>query len=109
MSSLHCTHLYMVLLPSVTSTARTHTHTHSVYTMQLLIECKLYLSRELSPAERRAFNFTELGKRALGESGKWAVNLSVVGCNLGVCAAYMIFISNNLRVSCGGKPSHTYM
>ena len=71
--------------------------------MQLLIECKQFVSKELSPQERRAFNFTELGKRALGIPGKWAVNLSVVGCNLGVCAAYMIFISNNLRVSlyCG--------
>ena len=92
-----CTHTQHAICPY------THQYWHnllcSVYTMQLLIECKQSLSKELSPAERRAFNFTKLGERALGEFGKWAVNLSVVGCNLGVCAAYMIFISNNLRVS----------
>ena len=51
------------------------------------------------PAEkRRSLNYTELGRVAMGQFGKWAVDISVLGCNLGVCAGYMIFISGNLRV-----------
>lgn len=34
----------------------------------------------------------------MGQFGKWAVDISVLGCNLGVCAGYMIFISSNLQV-----------
>ena len=65
------------------------------------------------PAEkRRSLNYTELGRVAMGQFGKWAVDISVLGCNLGVCAGYMIFISSNLRVrerrvegrgGCGGS------
>ena len=51
------------------------------------------------PAEkRRSLNYTELGREAMEQFGKWAVDISVLGCNLGVCAGYMIFISSNLRV-----------
>ena len=60
----------------------------------------------LSPAKRKALNYTELGRQALGPFGKWAVDVSVLACNLGVCAGYMIFISGNLHVSsgCSGVP-----
>jgi len=34
----------------------------------------------------------------MGQFGKWAVDISVLGCNLGVCAGYMTFISSNLQV-----------
>lgn len=90
----------------------------SLYTMQLMLECKNKAVRGMSPQEKEEFNYTQLGKRAfdtlsvqlaelgfigksvkLGFIGKWAVDLSVLGCNLGVCAGYMIFIASNLRVS----------
>ena len=37
----------------------------------------------------------------MGWFGKWAVDISVLGCNLGVCAGYMVFIASNLQVSYG--------
>ena len=52
----------------------------------------------MPPEKRRSLNYTELGRVAMGQFGKWAVDISVLGCNLGVCAGYMIFISSNLRV-----------
>ena len=74
---------------------------HSVYTMQLMLECKHYVVKRLQlPLEKRkSLNYTELGRQALGQVGKWAVDISVLGCNLGVCAGYMIFIAGNLFVS----------
>jgi amino acid permease len=70
----------------------------SVYTMQLMLECKHYVAdKQLPPEKRKSLNYTELGRRALGGVGKWAVDLSVLGCNLGVCAGYMIFIAGNLH------------
>ena len=52
----------------------------------------------MSPEKRRSLNYTELGRAAMGQFGKWAVVISVLSCNLGVCAGYMIFISSNLQV-----------
>lgn len=68
--------------------------------MLLMLECKQKVVKSLTPEEQKEFTYTQLGKEALGVFGKWAVNLSVLGCNLGVCAGYMIFISSNFRVSC---------
>lgn len=80
----------------------------SVYTMQLMLECKEDIIRKLPPDERKSFTYTQLGKEALGFFGKWAVNISVLGCNLGVCAGYMIFIASNLRwaFTCFASHSH---
>ena len=84
-----------------------HTHAHcfhsflhySVYTMQLMLECKHVVERQLPIREKQNLNYTQIGEKAWGLFGKWAVNLSVLLCNLGVCAGYMIFISSNLQVS----------
>ncbi len=65
--------------------------------MQLMLECKNAVSRSLPSERKKSLNYTELGKAALGWFGKWAVNLSVLACNLGVCAGYMIFIASNLQ------------
>ena len=71
----------------------------SVYTMQLMLECKHYVCERLPSREmRKSLNYTELGRQAMGTFGKWAVDISVLGCNLGVCAGYMIFIAGNLHV-----------
>ena len=63
-----------------------------------MLECKRYVSARLPSQKRRSLNYTELGRQALGSFGKWAVDISVLGCNLGVCAGYMIFIAGNLQV-----------
>ncbi|XP_064404830.1 uncharacterized protein LOC135350057 isoform X2 [Halichondria panicea] len=68
----------------------------SVYTMQLMLDCKRFIERR-SPS--KSLTYTQLGWEAMGPFGKWAVNISVLGCNLGVCAGYMIFISSNLQWS----------
>ena len=70
----------------------------SVYTMQLILECKKKVGRSLSPDQAHSLTFTDLGNSALGAVGKWMVNIAVLCCNLGVCAGYMIFISSNLQV-----------
>ena len=67
--------------------------------MQLILECKKKVGRTLSPEQAHSLTFTDLGKHALGQFGKWSVNIAVLCCNLGVCAGYMIFISSNLQVS----------
>ena len=66
--------------------------------MQVMLECKRYITYSMPAEKRRSLNYTELGRVAMGQFGKWAVDISVLGCNLGVCAGYMIFISGNLRV-----------
>ena len=76
--------------------------------MQLMLQCRDEVFLNLTSEEKKSFNYTELGKKAfekiriegknLGPIGKWAVDLSVLACNLGVCAGYMIFIASNLRV-----------
>ena len=71
---------------------------YSVYTMQLILECKKRVGRNLSPEQAHSLTFTDLGNVALGSVGKWMVNIAVLCCNLGVCAGYMIFISSNLQV-----------
>ena len=72
---------------------------HSVYTMQLMLECKHFVAEKILPPEKRkSLNYTELGRQAMGAVGKWAVDVSVLGCNLGVAAGYMIFIASNLHV-----------
>ena len=71
--------------------------------MQLMLECKHYVTRLLPLEKRKSLNYTELGRQAMGGVGKWAVDISVLGCNLGVCAGYMIFISGNLHVRKGGR------
>ena len=71
---------------------------YSVYTMQLMLECKVAAVSNLPVNERRGFTYSQLGREAMGAVGKWMVDFAVLGCNLGVCAGYMIFISSNLRV-----------
>ena len=66
--------------------------------MQLMLDCKRFVVRTLPPEKRKSLNYTELGRIAMGPFGKWAVDISVIVCNLGVCAGYMIFISSNLEV-----------
>ena len=66
--------------------------------MQLMLEVKRHLQKTLPVRESKELTYTQIGYRALGPIGKWAVNISVLGCNLGVCAGYMIFISTNLQV-----------
>ena len=66
--------------------------------MQLMLEIKWHIEQKLNPERRNKLNYTEIGYVALGPFGKWAVNIAVLGCNLGVCAGYMIFISINLQV-----------
>ncbi len=68
-----------------------------------MLECKDEVTSSLPPKERKSFTYTQLGRAALGSLGKWLVDLSVLGCNLGVCAGYMIFISSNLRVCANNK------
>lgn len=71
----------------------------SVYTMQLILECKKRVGKNLSPEQAHSLTFTDIGNAALGLIGKWSVNIAVLCCNLGVCAGYMIFISSNLQWS----------
>ena len=63
-----------------------------------MLECKRYITQSLTPEEEKKFTYTDLGQCALGSFGKWSVNLSVLACNLGVCAGYMIFIASNFQV-----------
>lgn len=70
----------------------------SVYTMQVMLECKNFVTRRMPPERRQSLNYTELGRIAMGWFGKWAVDISVLTCNLGVCAGYMLFIASNLQV-----------
>ena len=68
----------------------------SVYTMQLMLEVKRHIERTHPKlSNNRELNYTKMGYVALGTFGKWAVNIAVLGCNLGVAAGYMIFISTN--------------
>ena len=77
----------------------TYARINSVYTMQLMLDCKNFVCLTLPPHKRKSLNYTSLGYEALGSFGKWTVNISVLVCNLGVCAGYLIFISSNLQVS----------
>ena len=73
--------------------------------MQLMLECKTAVTDRLMPLRyNEPITYTRIGREALGFVGKWAVDLSVLGCNLGVCAGYMIFIASNMQVS--GTFSH---
>ncbi len=70
----------------------------SVYTMQLMLEVKRHIEKQHPELSNRDLSYTKIGDLVLGTFGKWAVNIAVLGCNLGVCAGYMIFISTNLLV-----------
>lgn len=70
----------------------------SVYTMQMMLEVKHHIEQKMPHHAGKDLNYTKIGYIALGTFGKWAVNIAVLGCNLGVCAGYMIFISTNLQV-----------
>ena len=67
--------------------------------MQLMLECKAYATRNLSSIKKKEFTFNNVGRAAFGFPGKFAVDLNVIFCNLGVCAGYIIFIASNLEVS----------
>lgn len=64
--------------------------------MQMMLELKRKISEKYP--EEKNLNYTKIGDIVLGSVGKWSVNIAVLGCNLGVCAGYMIFISTNLQV-----------
>ena len=81
----------------------------SAYTMQLLLQCKHYASRELSAKRRKNFTFTEIGKAAGGWIGKWSVDVCTLFTNVGVCAGYTVFIASNLQVSRAYKYIYMYM
>lgn len=66
--------------------------------MQLMLEIKQHIQQKIPAEKRQDLNYTKIGYIAMGPLGKWAVNIAVLGCNLGVCAGYMIFISTNLQV-----------
>ena len=72
----------------------------SVYTMQLMLECKNYATKGWSSIKKKEFTFNDVGREAFGFPGKFAVDLNVIFCNLGVCAGYIIFIASNLQASC---------
>ena len=63
-----------------------------------MLEVKDFIVKKVPPEKRKELNYTEVGRQSLGTLGAWVVNVAVVGCNLGVCAGYMIFISTNLEV-----------
>ena len=67
--------------------------------MQMMLEIKEYILRKIGHDKDKELTYTEIGRHAMGSVGAWLVNIAVVGCNLGVCAGYMIFISTNLTVS----------
>ena len=67
--------------------------------MHLILQCKQYATKNLSPEEKRNFTFTDVGRSAGGVIGKWSVDFSVILCNVGVCAGYIVFIASNLQVS----------
>ncbi len=66
--------------------------------MQLMLDIKRHIQQTLPARDTKELTYTRIGYIALGPFGKWAVNIAVLGCNLGVCAGYMIFISTNLQV-----------
>ena len=72
---------------------------YSVYTMQLMLECKNYATKGWPSVKKKEFTFNDVGRSAFGFPGKFAVDLNVIFCNLGVCAGYIIFIASNLQVS----------
>lgn len=74
--------------------------------MQLMLEVKHHIEQKFPEQSGKDLNYTKIGYIALGTFGKWAVNIAVLGCNLGVCAGYMIFISTNLQVSLVPMPPH---
>ena len=66
-----------------------------------MLDIKHHIEQKYPEQSAKDLNYTKIGHIAMGTFGKWAVNIAVLGCNLGVCAGYMIFISTNLQV-CGG-------
>ena len=87
----------------------------SLYTMILIIElkrgCQKLIQRtetDISvasnsskksdiPAVPSELDFSTIGSICLGKIGRICVDFSVIICNLGVCAGYMLFIGANLR------------
>ena len=67
--------------------------------MHLILQCKNFATRNLSPQDKRKFTYNDIGRTAFGTAGKLAVDFVVLFCNLGVSASYIVFISSNLQVS----------
>lgn len=63
-----------------------------------MLDIKHHIEQKYPGQSAKDLNYTKIGHIAMGTFGKWAVNIAVLGCNLGVCAGYMIFISTNLQV-----------
>ena len=63
-----------------------------------MLDIKRHIQEMLPARDPKELTYTQIGYIAMGPVGKWAVNIAVLGCNLGVCAGYMIFISTNLQV-----------
>ena len=67
----------------------------SLYTMLLILEIKRGCQ---SISGKRNLDFSTMGKICMGLPGRILVDISVLICNLGVCAGYMLFIGGNLRI-----------
>ena len=66
----------------------------SLYTMLLIVEIK---RRCEVVSQRHDIDFSSMGRICMGLPGRVLVDISVLICNLGVCAGYMVFIGANLR------------
>ena len=67
----------------------------SLYTMLLIVEIRRACQRI---SNNKNIDFSSMGTICMGIPGRVVVDISVVMCNLGVCAGYVIFIGGNLRV-----------
>ena len=67
----------------------------SLYTMLLILEIKRGCQKV---TKNRNLDFSTMGRVCMGVPGRILVDVSVLLCNLGVCAGYMLFIGGNLRI-----------
>ena len=67
----------------------------SLYTMLLILEIKRGCQKV---TKNRNLDFSTMGRVCMGVPGRILVDISILLCNLGVCAGYMLFIGGNLRI-----------
>ena len=67
----------------------------SLYTMLLIVEIKRACQ---IVSKRNDIDFSTMGRICMGIPGRVLVDVSVLICNLGVCAGYIVFIGGNLRI-----------
>ena len=66
--------------------------------MNLILECKKFVTSNHSPQNKRKFTYSDIGQAAFGIIGKLAVDFNVLLYSLGVTASYIVFICSNLQV-----------